>query len=384
MKIAEDSEDWLEEWFTKRQKAQPDLGKALCIEELKMCCAAGHFGPECSACPGVQTQENGEMSKPCNGFGDCDGDGTRTGTGKCDCNWGYNGDLCNECSADFFPVMQNETLVECKECYEGCKDGCTSEGPKSCKACKEGYLWDENEGCKDIDECKLSAQATDESSKKCTKDHELCVNTEGSFNCECEKDYVREDDKDDGACIFDPEKCFEGCADGCTSEGPKGCKSCKEGYKMDENLGCQDIDECKISAEAPEGDASKKCTNGHEICVNTGGSFNCECEKGYAREGEDDACRRLKVVYSTPKILLTNYFTEDTQTNEDNKSTNDAGSPNNSETESKESPVAENGKQSVLPGLTKASEHENENEQCSQSNNETAEEGTCSRPNDEP
>ncbi|KAI1698492.1 calcium-binding EGF domain-containing protein [Ditylenchus destructor] len=141
----------------------------------------------------------------------------------------------------------------------------------------------------DIDECKLSEQATDESSKKCTKEHETCVNKPGSFVCECEKDYIREDYKDDGPCIFDPDKCYEGCKDGCTGEGPKACKSCQDGYIMDENEGCKDIDECKISSEATD-ESSKKCTKEHEVCVNTPGSFNCECDKGYVREeGNDDS-----------------------------------------------------------------------------------------------
>lgn len=47
----------------------------------------------------------------CIGF---QGSGTREGTGKCSCKFGYQGTLCTECMGEFFVEMQNETHTICQ------------------------------------------------------------------------------------------------------------------------------------------------------------------------------------------------------------------------------------------------------------------------------
>ena len=45
---------------------------------------------------------------------------------------------------------------------------------------------------------------------------------------------------------------------------------CNEGWKGD---GCEeDINECHLN---------NTCTGDHEVCVNTPGSYRCDCDKGY-------------------------------------------------------------------------------------------------------
>lgn len=48
--MANDHEHLLEEWFLHKQTDLPDLYAWLCIEQLKMCCPDGHYGPECKQC----------------------------------------------------------------------------------------------------------------------------------------------------------------------------------------------------------------------------------------------------------------------------------------------------------------------------------------------
>ncbi|NXT69317.1 CRE2A protein, partial [Chaetops frenatus] len=86
----------------------------------------------------------------------------------------------------------------------------------------------------DLDECAASP----------CKDHQYCLNTDGSFSCKaC-----------DASCV------------GCTGEGSEKCKT----Y----------IDECNL----PE----KVCTKENQDCVNTSGSYNCVCSEGF--EDKDGTC----------------------------------------------------------------------------------------------
>lgn len=41
------------------------------------------------------------------------GEGTREGTGKCNCDSGYQGDLCDECKDAFFEESKNDTHITC-------------------------------------------------------------------------------------------------------------------------------------------------------------------------------------------------------------------------------------------------------------------------------
>lgn len=48
--------------------------------------------------------------------------------------------------------------------------------------------------------------------------------------------------------------------------GAKGCRVCKQGWVMESEQGCVDVDECAIGTH--------KCIN-NEFCVNNEGSFEC-------------------------------------------------------------------------------------------------------------
>ena len=50
------------------------------------------------------------------------------------------------------------------------------------------------------------------------------------------------------------------------------CTACNNGYELDGDSICVDIDECDIGTD--------NCGTG-TVCVNSDGSFNCECANGY-------------------------------------------------------------------------------------------------------
>lgn len=120
--LANDQEHLLEEWFTHKQEESADLQQWLCVEQLKVCCPAGHYGPECKPC------------SDCRGNGKCKGDGTRKGNGKCNCDAGYSGEDCSQCALGFYESFRDDKNLLCSECHKSCTkaEGCSGAGPK-CK-----------------------------------------------------------------------------------------------------------------------------------------------------------------------------------------------------------------------------------------------------------
>ncbi|VDN53727.1 unnamed protein product [Dracunculus medinensis] len=174
--MVEENEENIENWYFHKQNSDPDMHLWLCVEKLQVCCKEGFFGKNCKPCPGVDKGLNS-----CFGRGKCHGDGTRGGDGKCKCSKGYVGIYCSNCDANYYPIHQSSTSVECKACHKSCIGGCTTDGPTGCKYCAKGWIMDGDEGCKDVDEC-LDKDV-------CIGEHEICVNTEGSFDCTCELGY---------------------------------------------------------------------------------------------------------------------------------------------------------------------------------------------------
>ncbi|CAL1568643.1 unnamed protein product [Knipowitschia caucasica] len=170
--MLEEHEDHLETWWFKRKLKNPDLHKWFCIETISVCCPNGTFGPDCNACVGGS-------DKPCHGNGQCDGDGTRGGNGKCSCDSGYEGEFCLDCVDGYFNQEKNETFSLCMECHSSCKT-CNGPSHQDCDECKDGWEEDDNEACVDVNECTKEASPC--------KEDEHCLNTEGSFSCKgCDK-----------------------------------------------------------------------------------------------------------------------------------------------------------------------------------------------------
>ncbi|XP_035714340.1 protein disulfide isomerase Creld1 isoform X2 [Folsomia candida] len=188
------NEDLLEQWWEEVYRfAGEDLDSWLCINQLKVCCKDNHFGAECLPCPGYP-------DSVCSGHGKCKGNGTRKGSGQCSCETGYAGELCETCAPLFFQGQNDGEPISCSACHKACKGGCKGSGAKSCESCKEGWEFDEQLECIDVNEC-LSEQ------RKC-KNTEFCQNMEGSYSCL--------------ACDF--------ACNGCFGDGPDMCETCAEGY----------------------------------------------------------------------------------------------------------------------------------------------------------
>ncbi|CAB1420751.1 unnamed protein product [Pleuronectes platessa] len=129
-----------------------------------------------------------------------------------------------------------------------CPGACSKcSGPENdqCEGCRAGWTL-HNNTCVDIDECGTELDNCPLNS--------YCFNTEGSLDCrDC-----------DPACL------------GCMGSGPARCRKCASGYRLTGSK-CLDIDECS--------DRVLACHGLDEICINTVGSFRCDCAKGFHRKG---------------------------------------------------------------------------------------------------
>lgn len=175
---------------------------------------------------------------------------------------------------------------------------CQQLGDAHACACNRGYrLQPDGVSCEDVNEC--------EEGNLCARHGEVCVNTEGGFECRCGDDFKYEEGACVGVsicrlcehrCVFgngvhkcachegfrvsarDPTKCEWYCTERqcqamCDRNSEaKGQCYCPTGYILDDSNDskiCTDIDECEMA---------QQCAH---TCVNLLGNFSCSCFEGY-------------------------------------------------------------------------------------------------------
>ncbi|XP_033745420.1 fibulin-1-like isoform X2 [Pecten maximus] len=124
----------------------------------------------------------------------------------------------------------------------------------------------------DIDECELHPGVL------CS--HQ-CVNTIGSYRCECEPGYTLHSDA--STCILDNSgincSLYNPCEHRCVDDTTGVQCQCNQGYQLDEDgVSCRDVDECVLGTSNCIGDTR---------CVNTDGGFSCEPVTTPVRECPD-------------------------------------------------------------------------------------------------
>ncbi|ESN93278.1 hypothetical protein HELRODRAFT_88819, partial [Helobdella robusta] len=240
--MLEKYEDVLENWwknvFAKGTKS--DLRDFFCIRRTKVCCPHGTYGPDCRDC-------KPDRKNPCNGNGICDGDGTHSGTGKCSCHPGYEGELCGKCSDGYYARKQRNVAADGDAAANNACSQCGGPDVESCTACASRYFKN-NKGICNLDECTMPGFRL-----RCALD-EYCVNSIGSYKCST---------------------CHPTCLS-CHGPGRDNCKQCKDGYHIEEGA-CVDTDECLKSSEVCPGTSRK--------CINLPGSYRCECVVGFKDHG---------------------------------------------------------------------------------------------------
>ena len=151
----------------------------------------------------------------------------------------------------------------------------------------DGFQRDAVSGnCVDIDECTEIG---------CDEDNTYCVNTLGSYDCNCESGFERMFGicSDIDECKI-PEKA-DSCGNGMCINIPGGFKcECNHGYELSTDATCINVDECATGNPCL---ANESCfdTDGHFFCCQQGHSFvdgncvNAECADVSCND--DQVCR---------------------------------------------------------------------------------------------
>uniref|UniRef100_A0A7N6B5X3 EGF-like domain-containing protein n=1 Tax=Anabas testudineus TaxID=64144 RepID=A0A7N6B5X3_ANATE len=130
--------------------------------------------------------------------------------------------------------------------------------------CATGFTADEQNFCRDIDECATGRHTCEA--------EQICYNTRGSYTCQCHPGYQRSGDH----CV-DVNECDvqSPCEHHCYNLIGSFLCQCEHGYELAQDaVSCQDIDECSFS--------SYMC---QYQCINNPGSYSCECPEGYQLQG---------------------------------------------------------------------------------------------------
>ena len=246
-----------------------------------------------------------------------------------------NGDYRFSCHADQNLTIQNFTC-------ENIPPQTTAATTTTPSGCPIGYLQRNTGECVDEDECDFY-----------TNCQHSCINTDGSFHCECNEGYKL---ADDGYSCIDINECHVlngGCEFGCrNTNGSRKCY-CYYGYELKNETHCDNEIECIVlqnienedyqftchgdynltltnftcenipptsiapttsttttatitTTTAPSGcpigylqrstgecvdeDECDFYTNCQHFCINTDGSFHCECNEGYKLADDGYSC----------------------------------------------------------------------------------------------
>uniref|UniRef100_A0A8D2MZ83 FBN2 protein n=1 Tax=Zonotrichia albicollis TaxID=44394 RepID=A0A8D2MZ83_ZONAL len=290
------------------------IRKGLCVRPFpgavtkSECCCANPdygFGEPCHPCPAKNSAEfhglcssgigitvDGRDINECALDPDICSNGiceNLRGSYRCNCNSGYQPDPAGTNCVDIDECSVNGLLCDNGLCRN-------TPGSYSC-SCPRGYLFSaETDTCEDINECESSP---------CVNG--ACRNNLGSFHCECSSGSKLDStgliciDSLKGTCwltvrdshcevningaTLKSECCATlGAAWGSPCERCELDTACSRGFARVKGVTCEDVNECEVFPGV--------CPNGR--CINSRGSFRCECPEGLTLDGTGRVCLDIR------------------------------------------------------------------------------------------
>ncbi|XP_078352256.1 mucin-like protein, partial [Oculina patagonica] len=245
---------------------------------------------------------------------------------SCACPSGLTGQFCE---SHFNACVENND-----PCFPGVKCANVplnvSKTGFTCGPCPSGYHGD-GTSCFDIDEC----------INHVTKCSQSCINTPGSYVCDCDQGFKLEID---GITCSDINECVDSndCMQQCTNyPGGRNC-SCNEGFQVDpmDSTACRPITRCNSSevgcqqvCSEDHGQPMCSCYKGYQLiednkscvdidectthrhrcsqkCHNTEGGYTCSCDPGFELDPDQmtctdiDECGLIDVIYCANTLEL--------------------------------------------------------------------------------
>ncbi|XP_019862446.1 PREDICTED: fibulin-5-like, partial [Amphimedon queenslandica] len=109
--------------------------------------------------------------------------------------------------------------------------------------------------------------------------NQICINTQGSYTCECKIGYQFINDNSTCEDINECETVDHNCTQTCSNTVGSYTCSCRAGYKDNGYGNCTDIDECSMGTSGCQ-----------QLCFNTNGSYYCQCNTGYKLMNDNSSC----------------------------------------------------------------------------------------------